>query len=769
MRNLFVLFFILFGLYAFSQDGIIKGFVYEKDNGNPIIFTNVFLEGTQYGAVTDVNGYFSINKIPGGSYNLMVTFLGYDTLRETVTIKSGDMFTKQLYLSKSSIKLDVFEVSSEKQEAKTSVKMSVVKITPKEIQQLPTVGGEADLAQYLQVLPGVIFTGDQGGQLYIRGGSPVQNKVLMDGMIVYNPFHSIGLFSVFETDIIRNADIYTGGFNAEHGGRISSIMDITTRDGNSKSFGGKIGVSPFGAKALLEGPLKKPENLGDPYISYILSAKTSYLDKTSKTLYNYVDTAGLPFNFTDLYGKITFNGDNGSKFNLFGFNYTDNVNYRGIAEIGWRNFGVGSNFVLVPMYSPVLVEGNFAYSSYAVDQQSESLNPRSSSIDGFNFGLNFTYFILDDEIKYGMEVVGLSTDFSFFNSLNRKIEQQQNTTELAGYVKYKWNKGKMVLEPSFRAQYYASLATFSPEPRLGFKYNVTDNWRLKLAAGMYSQNLISANSDRDVVNLFYGFVTGPDNLQSTFTDEDGNTRDVTHKLQKANHLIIGTEYDLTRRISLNVEGYYKRFTQLSNLNRNKIFDDNEENSSRPELQKKDFIIETGDASGVDFVAKYDYKRIYFWAVYSLGFNNRWDGIQTYRPIFDRRHNINLVSAYTFGKDLNWEINGRWNFGSGFPFTQNQGFYELFNFSDGIGTDYTNANGDLGIQYAQLNQGRLPYYHRLDLNLKYKAYFGSNSEFEANLGVTNAYSRENIFYYDRITNDRVNQLPILPSLGFSITF
>ena len=275
------MFFILFGLYAFSQDGIIKGFVYEKDNGNPIMFTNVFLEGTQYGAVTDVNGYFSFNKIPGGSYNLMVTFLGYDTLRETVTIKSGDMFTKQLYLSKSSIKLDVFEVSSEKQEAKTSVKMSVVKITPKEIQQLPTVGGEADLAQYLQVLPGVIFTGDQGGQLYIRGGSPVQNKVLMDGMIVYNPFHSIGLFSVFETDIIRNADIYTGGFNAEHGGRISSIMDITTRDGNSKSFGGKIGVSPFGAKALLEGPLKKPENLGDPYISYILSAKTSYLDKTS--------------------------------------------------------------------------------------------------------------------------------------------------------------------------------------------------------------------------------------------------------------------------------------------------------------------------------------------------------------------------------------------------------------------------------------------------------------------------------------------------------
>ena len=102
------------------------------------------------------------------------------------------------------------------------------------MRQIPTVGGQADLAQYLQVLPGVIFTGDQGGQLYIRGGSPIQNKVLLDGMIVYNPFHSIGLFSVFDTDLMRNADVYTGGFNADFGGRISSVMDITTRDGNKK-------------------------------------------------------------------------------------------------------------------------------------------------------------------------------------------------------------------------------------------------------------------------------------------------------------------------------------------------------------------------------------------------------------------------------------------------------------------------------------------------------------------------------------------------------
>lgn len=766
---------VLVSVLAFSQSTI-KGFVYDKQSGEPVIFTNVFLYKTSYGAVTDVNGYYSISGLPEGEYSLMVTSLGYDSLKIKVNLNKDQIVSRKLFLAKGSVQLNEFEVSSERQEAKTEVKMSVVKITAKQINKLPTVGGESDLAQYLQVLPGVIFTGDQGGQLYIRGGSPVQNKVLMDGMIVYNPFHSIGLFSVFETDIIRNADVYTGGFNAEYGGRISSIMDITTRDGNSKHFGGKTSISPFGGKLILEGPIVKPKKQGDSYISYIISGKSSFLDKSSKLLYSYIDTAGLPFNFTDIYGKVSFSGDNGSKLNLFGFNYRDRVNYRNIADIKWENTGAGGNFVLVPLYSTVLVEGNFAYSKYDIIQSPpsdvdgvSSINERSSSINGFNLGLDFTYFILENEIKYGVEVVGLSTEFKFFNSLNREIEQSQNTNELSGYLKYKWSLGKLIVEPSFRGQFYAAYNTFSPEPRLGIKYNLADRVRLKVAGGLYSQNLISANSDRDVVNLFYGFLTGSDDLQNNFTEQDGSIRPVKHKLQKANHYIVGIEYDLTKKISVNLEAYLKDFTQLTNLNRNKIFDDDEKFEDKPEIQRKDFIVETGKAKGIDLVVKYDYKRYYFWAVYSIGIIDRWDGLQSYNPVFDRRHNVNLVGSMTFGKNLNWELNGRWNFGSGFPFTQTQGFYELHTFSDGTGSDYTTDNGDLGIQYGALNAGRLPSYHRLDLNVKYKQLLTNDLELEANLGVTNAYNRQNIFYFDRITYDQVNQLPIMPSVGISLTF
>src|SRR5204862_3226235 len=201
--------------------------------------------------------FFSITRVPAGNYTLMVTSIGFDTISQAISLKQGEILTKKIYVKKSVIQFREVEVSAASEEKKTEVQVSVNKITPKEIRQVPTIGGEPDLAQYLQVLPGVISSGDQGGQLYIRGGTPIQNKVLLDGMVVYNPFHSIGFFSVFDPDIIRGVDVYTGGFNAEYGGRISSIMDINKRDGNKKRLSGKISSTTFTAKLILEERLQK--------------------------------------------------------------------------------------------------------------------------------------------------------------------------------------------------------------------------------------------------------------------------------------------------------------------------------------------------------------------------------------------------------------------------------------------------------------------------------------------------------------------------------
>ncbi len=751
----------------YSQGGTIRGFVYEKASGEPVIFTNVYLLKTKYGSTTDVNGYYVISKIPQGSYTLMITYLGYDTISMPVTIESDEIISKKIFMEKASYSLASITVSADREEARTETKTSVIKITPKQIRQIPTIGGQPDLAQYLQVLPGVIFTGDQGGQLYIRGGSPIQNKVLLDGMIIYNPFHSIGLFSVFDTDILRNADIYTGGFGAEYGGRISSVMDITTRDGNKKRLSGKAGASTFGAKLMLEGPLKKQtdENLGSS--SFILSWKNSYLEQSSKIFYEYIDTAGLPFNYMDLYAKISLNGANGSKVNFFGFSFNDKVKYKAISDYHWKSYGGGLNFLVIPGNAPALIEGNLTFSNYKISLTEQNRSPRTSEINDFNLGLHFTYFVGKNTIKYGLEMLGVNTAFDFYNSVNRRIEQNDYTTELAAYFKYKATVGKVLIEPSFRLQWYASPGLFSPEPRLALKYNATDKLRFKFAGGMYSQNLISTSSDRDVVNLFYGFVSGPENLQDEFDGEP-----VKHNLQKAQHLILGLEYDIFPHTTVNLEGYYKNFSQLTNMNRNKVFDDNEQYTDKPDYLKKDFIIERGNAYGIDFSLKYDFRRIYIWTVYSYGFVNREyeeEQLIKYPPHYDRRHNINLVGSYILGKDLNWEISVRWNFGSGFPFTKTQGFYENITFDEGIYTDYIIINGELETLFAKLNDGRLPNYHRLDLTVKRKFFLGENTMLEADVSVTNVYDKENIFYINRLTNEKVYQLPIMPSFGLTFSF
>lgn len=765
---------LLHGTTEAQTGGSVRGFIYEQETSEPVIFTNVYFRKTSIGATTDENGYFAITKIPPGEYVLMVTYVGFDTLQMPVTIKAGELITKKLYLTKASVTLSEVSVSAARQDKQRETQTSIIKIDPKQIDKIPSIGGTPDLAQYLQVLPGVIFSGDQGGQLYIRGGPPIQNLVLYDGMVVYNPFHSIGLFSVFDVDILKNVDVYTGGFSAEYGGRISSVMDITTVDGNKNRISGKLDVSTFGAKALLEGPIVKLKGPDATSVSYILSVKNSYLDKTSEWIYSYLDDP-LPYSYLDIYGKVSVNASNGSKINFFGFDFSDkaqftgyNMNNNTLNEVAldyhWDSYGGGTNFIVIPGKTPVLLEGNFAYSYYKVVLDESGKMPRSSSIGGFNGGFTFTYFFGRDALKYGIGLAGYKTVFDFYNQTNRQIDYTQNTTDVDFFLEYKWMPGKFVIQPGFRGQYYGSMSTFSPEPRLSVKYNMLPSFRLKMAGGYFTQNLMSTTNDLDVVNLFYGFLSGPENLPKEF-----NGKPVNNKLQQSWHIIFGFEWDITKNLNLNVEGYYKYYPQLTNINRNKYFDDSEENALIPDQLKKDFILESGDAEGVDVSLQYNYKKFQFWGTYSLGYIHRYDGVSHFVPPYDRRHNLNMMITWAFGKKSLWELNGRYNYGSGFPFTPTQGYYEEIVLNNNIGGDYTTINGNLGILYGEYNSRRLPYYSRFDVSIKKTFLLGKTMKLLIDAGITNILNQENIFYIDRVTGTEIYQLPILPSIGLSFSF
>lgn len=780
MRNyISLILFVFLGTIAFSQEHTVRGFIYDSKNGEPVPFQKATLiptkEGVKImGAVTDVNGFFSIPKVAMGTYLLKVENPSYATYeREVKVTKAIGITDIRVELGAGAQDIEEIVVSAETKSKTTQVLMSQIKLDKKGLERIPSVGAENDIVGAFSVTPGVVTTGDQGGQLYVRGGTPIQNKILLDGMTVYNPFHSIGFFSIFETELVKNVDIYTGGFDAKYGGRISSIMDITYRDGNKKQFGGKVSVSPFMAKAVVEGPMYKSKTPTGGSGSYVFSAKHALLDYTSKQLYPKInDGNGLPYAFTDLYGKLTFASNGGSKMSLYGFHNNDHVTYTDVAELGFKQSGGGLSFVLVPSSSPVFIRGHVNASNYETNFQEVKAQNRTSSIGGFDIGFDFTYFKKNEsQLDIGLVINGFDTKYLTYNEAGSKIENTNFSTEIGAYFNYKIVTPRFVVQPGLRVQAYASLGTISPEPRLGIKYIATEKMRLKVSGGRYSQNFTSASSDRDVVNLFNGLLSAPTNIQDKFITENGKEKNPKNGLQYSWHAIAGAEYDLTKFWSVNLEGYYKFFPQLSNINVNKFYDDNNvEFNDIDDVYKKDFLIESGVSYGVDLLLKYSRNRIFLWGVYSYGKSTRWDGFDVYAPVFDRRHNVNLVGTYLFGKKKNLEVNVRWNLGSGLPFTPTAGFYQPDQFSSGVTTDYKSTNSsNVGLLLGDFNSKRLPYYHRLDITVKKQFKFKNETELEIVAGVTNAYNRKNIFYVNRSSNATIYQFPFLPSVGMSFKF
>ena len=773
-----LLFFVItfVGFTTFAQDFSIRGFVYDDSNMEPLSDIKVKLlkvdSSVIAGAFTNNNGGFLIPKLAKGSYILKIEGGRFNKAFVNVNMTDKDkIYDVQFKLVRNTQNMKEVVVSIDSKEKKNEILIGTLKYNQKSLDRIPSHGGENDIVGAISVTPGVVTTGDQGGQLYVRGGTPIQNKVLLDGMTIYNPFHSIGFFSIFETELVKTVDVYTGGFESKYGGRVSSVMDITYRDGNRREFGGRVSASPFLAKMVLEGPIGKVSKEKAAPGSYVFSAKHSLLDYTSKSLYPKVnDGNGLPFNFTDVYGKVTFNGDGGTKVSAFGFHNQDSVNYD-IANLRWDASGGGVNFLMVPSGSPIFIRGHVNGSNYQTTFAETAQEPRYSKIGGFDLGFDFSYFLKNEsEMNYGFNINGFNTEFVTYNEAKRKIEAINFTTEIGSYFNYRLIKKRWVIQTGMRVQVYASLNTISPEPRLGLKYNANENLRFKFSGGRFSQNFTSASSDKDVVNLFNGLLSAPTNVQEQFVTQFQNLKNTKNGLQYAWHAILGMEFDLGKFWSFNVETYYKYFSQLSNINQNKLYDDISQFEVIDDVFKKDFIIETGQSYGIDFLAKYSKDRLFLWAVYSYGKNTRWDGFSNYAPVFDRRHNVNLVGSYLFGKAKDYELNIRWNLGSGLPFTPTAGYYQGEDFSRGVTSNYvTNNPSAITTLLGTFNSQRLPYYHRLDITFKKQFNFKNKDVMEIVASITNVYNRNNIFYVNRITSKIIYQFPVLPSFGLNYKF
>lgn len=239
-----------------QQTGNLRGFVTDSTNGEALVFCNVFLKEINLGASTNERGMYLIKSIPSGKeYEVTVSYVGYKTRLVKIFVEPTDVTQLDVKLQPLSVELQTIEKVGEKVIRENSTDISLERISVKEIEIQPK-GVETDIFRSLQYIPGVSTTGDVTAKFYVRGGSGDQNQILLNGVEIYNPFHSLGLFSVIDPDMINSIEFYKGGFTSQYSGRVSSVMDVVSKDGNKNRLGFKGGLSFLTAKGLLRSDSK---------------------------------------------------------------------------------------------------------------------------------------------------------------------------------------------------------------------------------------------------------------------------------------------------------------------------------------------------------------------------------------------------------------------------------------------------------------------------------------------------------------------------------
>ena len=269
----------IFLIYVLSKSGLvgssINGFVRDTKNGEPISYANVFLNNTALGAATNRDGYFVISKVPVGKYELNISMIGYEIFKQEVHIIDSEAIRVDILLKEQALEVMEILVTAERQKFERQMESSQISLDMREINSAPAFI-EPDVFRTLQMLPGVQTTSDFSSALYVRGSTPDQNLIMLDGITVYNPYHLGGIFSTFNTDAIKEADFHAGGFSARYGGRMGAILNIINREGNSNEVTGMANISLISSKALLEGPLPK---WGGIKGSWIVSGRRTYFDQ----------------------------------------------------------------------------------------------------------------------------------------------------------------------------------------------------------------------------------------------------------------------------------------------------------------------------------------------------------------------------------------------------------------------------------------------------------------------------------------------------------
>lgn len=730
-----------------AQNTSIRGFVTDASDGQKLQGVNVYVRSTSgdlFGAATDTDGAYGIARIPADSYVLYATFIGYQTFTDSLDLTTDRIRTYNITLHPADTELDEVVVEAEKEAAGAAgITAGMQSVRPGEMELIPTPDVSGDLAGYLTTMPGVVSTGDRGGQLFIRGGEPTQNLVLLDGMLVYQPFHLVGFYSAFPSDLISNTDVYAGGYSGRFGGWLSSVIDVSARSGNKRRFNGSVAAAPFVSGAMLEGPLWKDR------VSVMGSWRVSMIEQGAARL---IDQP-LPFSFYDQFAKVHADLSSTSQFSITALRTYD----RGVIgqeagegsyqrdEVTWRNESYGARYLLFPARLPMLAE--LLLSSSFVENQFGPVDrpTRSSSARQFNLAANVTLYTGIADVNWGLFVRPsiLESDLrGLFQNVETELEY---VTEAGAYVEPEFRLG-----PDLRIQAGARLQTFPSKGRTFVEPRARAVWdlgihRLSAAWGIYHQEIVGLSDRRDAGDVFTAWTTSP-----------------LGKVPEAMHFIGGYHISPAPWLDLAIEGFYKKLSNLS------VSEWTDFPRFTTNLQPA-----SGDVKGADLRA--EVTRGFFYGFVSYGLSDvtyeaeqrsiqYWYGepSKSFHPPHDRRHQLNALATLELG-GIDFSI--RWQYGSGLPFTEALGFDDFILLHPDA--DVTTVPGSARVLYSAPYEGRLPAYHRLDVSVDRTFSLGSAAALTLQAALINGYDRTNLLYLDLYTLRRVDQLPFIPSAGLKL--
>ena len=760
LRSLIALAVLALSAPAWAQEpAVLNGFVRDATSGETLLGAAVRVEGTARGAATNPQGFYTVGGLAAGEVEVVASYVGYRAVRLSATLTAGETTRLDIELQPEGLTSDEVVVEAE-EPIEEERAPGVQNVSMDLVEALPTVF-ESDLFRSIQLLPGVKASSDFSSALYIRGGSPDQTLILLDGTTVYNPTHFFGFFSTFNTEAIKDVRLYKGAYPSTYGGRLGSVVDVYNRDGNARETAGSLSLGLLASRVGVEGPT--PGVAG----SYSFNARRSTLEPLLGVLREQLDEDGIPesFYFYDFNGKVSLDLSPNDRVSVSGYAGRDQVvvpfgdDARFDLDYGNRTASLAYNRVLSGTAFAQARLTASRYFSYPVGSFSGTEFSRPNTLTDYSARLDVEW-LPSQTFEARAGVWGGALDLGLSSSFNGTTQTDYfNPSRYAsGYVQGKVRQGGWIVTGGLRAEFFRSetddllddQARVSSDylrfsPQLQVERTFGDDLVVQMAAGRYHQFLSLISNE-----AFSGFDTWV-------------TTGVDVPPQESEQVVLGVKTNLGPAYRLDVEVYGRTMRDL--------FDINPNNQDVAGLDYADlFRFGEGYAYGAEMLLERGLGRLTGLVGYTIGVTRRrYPDFTAFRdyfpPKYDRLHDLTVVAQYDLGRG--WEATAAGSYATGQAYSTPSGRYQV------VDLPFQDPALD-GLYVNGLNTSRLPPYHRVDVGATKRGRIRA-VDYELQLQLVNVYNRRNLWFVtydfseDPVEVGEVRQLPILPNVSLSLAF